>query len=227
MRHLMITAMAIVVLPMVALPMTGCSVTDNRNVPPLPSIMQQFDRPYFVNAQQIIVENRYDPLANAKDVSSTFPTPPDIAIKRYAETRLHHAGAQGTLRFVIHDASVFKDDMDSEVEVARWLGADRRTRYTAHIRIGLYRDTDSVASGIGAPGAELRAERTLTVPSGLSLDDRDHRVQAFLVQLLADVDNAVTDSLDNTLRLSAPEPSPSPGPWPAPPVEILPWDMAN
>lgn len=222
MRHLMMTAMALV-----ALPIAGCSMTDNRNISPLPSIMQQFDNPYFVNAQQITVENRYDPLANPKDVSSTFPTPPDIAIKRYAETRLRQAGGQGALRFVIHDASVFKDEMDSDVEVARWLGADRRTRYTAHIRIGLYRDTDSVASGIGAPGAELRAERTLTVPSGLSLDDRDHRVQAFLVQLLADVDNAVTDSLNNTLRLSAPEPSPSPGPWPAPPVEILPWDMAN
>src|SRR5688500_13009788 len=101
-------------------PLSACTVTGNNDIKPLPSLTAQFPQPYFVNAASISVETKYDPMANPKDVSSTFPTPPDIALKRYAENRFKAAGGEGVFHFVIEDASVFQEDMKSPSEMARW-----------------------------------------------------------------------------------------------------------
>lgn len=203
------------------LTLAGCTMTAQNNAEPLPSLMAQFAEPYYVNAARVVIESRYDPLANPKDVSGTFPSPPDVAIKQYAENRFKAAGGQGEFRFVILDASVFQTGMRSDVEMARWMGVDNKDRYTAVIRLALYRD-DSLYGGPGAPGAELKAERTITMPANISLDERDNRIQKFMVQVLKDVDTAATNSIANTLKLSTPEPAPSPGPMPVEPVQITP-----
>ena len=200
---------------------SACTMTSGNETQPLPSLTEQFSQPLYVNVAYINVETQYDPLANANDVSSTFPTPPDIALKRYAETRLKAAGGTGTLRFIIQDASVYREYKESDVEMARWLRIDDKEKYTAVIRIGLYRETDGYTPP-GAAGAELRAERTMTIPEGWSLDQRDRRIQEYMAQLLSDVDAAVQENINTTLRLSAPEPAPSPGPFPVGPVDIVP-----
>lgn len=203
-------------------PLSACTMTGGGDVKPLPSLTAQFAQPYFVDVAAVSVETKYDPLANPKDVSSTFPTPPDLALKRYAETRLKAAGGQGILHFVIEDASVFKENMKSSNEFARWINVDNSDRYTAIVRIGLYRDA---ATGYGAPGAmgtQMKAERTLTIPDGVSLDERDRYLQDFMAKMLTDIDQSVTSALLNTLKLSTVEPAPSPGPYPVGPVDITP-----
>lgn len=202
-------------------PLTACTMTGGDDLEPLPSLTAQFAQPYFVDAASVSVETKYDPMANPKDVSSTFPTPPDLALKRYAETRLRPAGGQGVLHFVIEDASVFKEDLELSNEIARWINVDNRDRYTAIVKIGLFRD----AASYGAPGAmgtQLKAERSLTIPDGVSLDERDRYLQDFMARMLTDIDQAVTEALLNTLKLSTVEPAPSPGPYPVGPVDITP-----
>jgi hypothetical protein len=202
-------------------PLAACTMTTSSDIKPLQSLTEPFPQSYFVNTANIAVETKYDPLANPKDVSSTFPTPPDLALKRYAETRLKAAGGQGTLHFVIEDASVFKDAMQSPNEMARWVNVDNKERYTAVLSIGLYRDsTGSMAPG--ATGTRLKAERTLTIPANVSLDERDRHLQGFMAQMLTDIDRSVTAALTDTLKLSTVEPAPSPGPYPVDPVEITP-----
>ena len=100
-------------------PVTACTVTSTADKKPLPSLVQPYTQPYNVNAASVVVENRYDPLANPKDVSSTFPTAPDVALKQYAETRFKPTGHEGVFKFVILDASVFREGMESPSKVAR------------------------------------------------------------------------------------------------------------
>jgi len=101
------------------------------------------------------------------------------------------------------------------------MGVGKATEYKAIIRIGLYRN-QSMGNMVGAPGSEIKAERTFTVPAGATLDQRDQFIQNFMARLLADIDMALTNSLTNTLMLSAPEPSPSPGAWPVGDVQVAP-----
>jgi hypothetical protein len=216
-HYLLIAAVAV-------LPLSACTMTGESARKPLPSLTEQFVQPFHVNASNIIVESRYDPLANAKDVSSTFPTPPDLALKRYAETRLRSAGGQGVLRFIIEDASVFQEGRQSPSEVARWLNVDNKDRYVAMIKIALIREGVS-AMAPGAQGSTMRVERTLTIPESSSLAERDRLLQGLMSQILGDIDKAVIDALTNTLHLSAEDIAPSPGPWPVEPVDITPQDM--
>lgn len=202
-------------------PLAACTMTTSSDIKPLQSLTEPFAQSYFVNTANISVETKYDPLANPKDVSSTFPTPPDLALKRYAETRLKAAGGQGTLHFVIEDASVFKDALQSPNEMARWVNVDNKERYTAILSIGLYRDSVGSITP-GATGTRLKAERTLTIPANVSLDERDRHLQGFMAQMLVDIDRSVTTALSDTLKLSTVEPAPSPGPYPVDPVEITP-----
>jgi hypothetical protein len=183
---------------------------------------EQLAKPYFVNVSNIVVENKYNPLANAKDVSSTLPTPLDTSLKNYAEQRFRPAGGEGILHFVIRDASVFMDHRNSSIPAAKWAGIDDKDKYTAVVKIGLERDASMPAS-IGAMGTELKAERSVTMPAGISLNERDARLQEFTTDLLNDIDHASTDSILNALKLSAPDDiAPSPGAHPPTPVDAIP-----
>lgn len=204
-----------------AIPLAGCTMTAEEARKPLPSLTEPFIQPFHVNASEVSIESRYDPLANAQDVSSTFPTPPDVALKRYAETRLRAAGGEGVLRFMIEDASVYQEQKPSPSEIARWLRVDDKDRYTATIRIAMQRDGVS-ATAPGAMGTQMRVERTLTIPRSTSLAERDRLLHGFMQQILTDIDKAVIDSLTNTLKVSAGDVAPSPGPWPVTPVDIVP-----
>lgn len=202
-------------------PLAACTMTTSSDIKPLPSLTENYAQAYYVNTANVSVETKYDPLANPKDVSSTFPTPPDVALKRYAETRLKAAGGQGALHFVVEDASVFREGMQSPNEMARWIGADNKERYTAVVSVGLYRDNMAYNTP-GAAGTRLKLERTLTIPAGVSLDERDRHLQSFMAQILADLDRSVIAALKDTLQLSTVEPAPSPGPYPVGAVEITP-----
>lgn len=214
-------AAAILATPL-ALP--ACTMTTDAAKKPLPSLTQQFATPFYVNAANVVVESRYDPLANSRDVSSTFPTPPDMALRRYAETRLRPAGGEGILKFLIEDASVYREGMPSPNKAARWLDLDDKDRYTAMIRASLIRE-GVAATAPGAMGLQIKLERTLTIPESTSLAERDRLFQGFVADLLGDMDGAVTDALNNTLKLGAGDVAPSPGPFPVEPVQITPQDV--
>ena len=135
---------------------------------------QHLAQPYYVNASSISVENKYNPLANNKDVSSTLPTALDKAIKQYAEKRFVAAGAQGTFHYVIEDAAVFQDDVPPNVKVGEFLGLGDQIRYTASIKVNIFRDGQS---SVSAQGYNMRVERTVTMQADVSLAERDERIR--------------------------------------------------
>lgn len=203
-------------------PLAACSTGAAVDQDGMSMMKQHLSQSYFINAANVVVENKYNPLANPKDVSSTLPTPLDKAVKQYAEARFRPAGSQGIFHYVIEDASVFRESLPSAVNIGQFLGLGDQDRYTASVKVGMFRE--GIDSGIGAKGYEIKSERTLTMQSDVSLDERDQRLNAFVTDLLNDLDRNATDNIANTLKLSAPQGdlAPSPGPYPPIPVEQRP-----
>lgn len=203
------------------LALAACGTTSGADRANTASLTRQLGQPYYVNVSNIVVETKYNPLLNPKDVSSTMQTTLDASLRNYAQTRLKAAGPQGTLRFIIEDATLFQEKLPSSAQVGQWLGVDNKDRYTAVVKVALERDG---IAGIGARGAAFKTERTLTMPTNVSLDERDARLNAFVATMLNDIDRSVTDNLANTMALAAPAPefAPSPGAYPPGMVEAAP-----
>lgn len=198
--------------------LAACSTMPEVDMNDVAMMNQHLAQPFYVNAASISVENKYNPMANPKDVSSTLPTALDKAIREYAGKRFNAAGSQGTFHFVIEDASVFQEDLPPNVKMGEFLGMGNQTRYSASIKVNIYRDG---SSGVGPQGYEMKIERTATMQSDVSLKERDDRLNAFTADLLNDIDKNATDKINNVLMLSAVKSdlAPSPGPYPPTPVE--------
>jgi hypothetical protein len=198
--------------------LAACSTMPKVDMNGVAMMNQHLSQPFYVNAASISVEDRYNAMANPKDVSSTMPTALDKAIKSYAESRFNAAGSQGVFHYVIEDASVFQEDLPPNVKMGEFLGLGNQTRYTGSIRVNIYRDG---SSGVGPQGYEMKVERTVTMQADVSLQERDQRLTAFITDLLNDIDKSATDKITNVLMLSAVKSdlAPSPGPYPPTPVD--------
>lgn len=185
------------------------------------AITAKMNVPYYVNASHVSVESKYNAMGNREDISMTLPMPLDTAVKNYALNRFHAAGVDGVLHVVIEEASVFMAHEESPSAIASWVGAGSRDRYTAVVKLRLFRESSSI--GPGAMGTALRAERSVAMPADISLDERDERLREFTTELLADLDKAATESIAGPLQMSAPardkDIAPSPGPYPPVPVD--------
>ena len=80
-------------------------------------MQQKLAKPYYVNVSNIIVDNKYNPLANAKDISSTLPTPqealpgrdtPGPLADRHAVLGTPMAGPYADGRYFIGDQEVLR-----------------------------------------------------------------------------------------------------------------------
>ncbi len=155
--------------------------------------------PYMVEAALVDVQTTYQPGADPRDISSRFPVPPDIALKRYAENRLKPGGLQGQMDFVIEDARVYLQTIKPESTVANWVGAGEQDQYELFIRVRL-RETQP--GGLPGRQAVLTFNRTLTMPASASLDDREYRQVVFLDALMKDIDAGVTRALQEKFSMT-------------------------
>ncbi|MCB9978063.1 MAG: hypothetical protein H6862_00430 [Rhodospirillales bacterium] len=156
--------------------------------------------PMAVNVGLIEVINRYDPSADPQDVSSSFPTPPDIALRRYGEARLKAAGVSGRLQFIIENARVHQLVKDPDSKIQRWMQVNRREQYDilATVRLILLDE-----AGTERQGTVLTARRTLELPASLSVASREEKQVESLEALIKDMDVALVNGVYNTLGLSA------------------------
>ncbi len=172
---------------------TACSSTPGAAVKAQPELSFTNISPYHVEASRVEVENKYVPGADPKDISSTFPVSPDIALRRYAENRLQPGGVQGALKFIIEDARVYQTQIKPDNKVVNWMGAGNQDQYEVFLKLNLFY-TDELGMQQGRQGV-LNFNRTLTMPSSVSLAEREVRQLQFLDQLMKDVDVAVSKAL--------------------------------
>jgi len=176
----------------------ACTTTmpESKTVPDLTFAHLQ---PMQVRVGAVNVDNRFIPGSDPRDVSSSFPSPPDVALRRYAETRLQPAGIDGTLKFVIEDAHIYQGVEQPDNKFINWTKMDKLDVYDITVRIRLYVAHDS---GSESNHAILNLHRTLSIPQRFSLAEKEQEKFKFLELLMGDVDKAVTDAVTNKMNIA-------------------------
>ena len=190
-NKLLSSAAVMVVTALLLLP--GCS-TQTVSGKPLAELTFSNVQPLYVSAQDVDVINNYNPSADTLDVSSRLPTPPDIAVRRWAERRLQPHSGTGTLKFVIDSATVHQVDSGAKTTMERWTGQGAHIRYDAAVKISLHKETDA---RIGRAEHSMTVTRSVTIPAAWSIAKREAELQTFMEMLVADIDKTVTATLQN------------------------------
>lgn len=175
----------------------GCTTVG----PSLKSPAAEFSQRLGVDAARIQIIDTPNAAVYANDVSGSFPTPLDVALHSYVNNRLAAAGAEGTFYITVEEARITRENIESASTLARRFNLDNRDRYTAQIRLRLSRE-NPVAPG--AAYTETRVQRTWTIPDHLTIADREREQNAFMTQLLRDIDAAVVNGVNTTLSIGAP-----------------------
>lgn len=185
-KHVLMTAAAVAVL-------SACTVA---HPAPAPQLTFANFQPVNLNVQAAKVEDAYTQPNDPQDVSGQFVLPPSEAVKRYAANRFHAEGA-GNGQFVISikDARVHMRQITQDSKVLKW--ADVGTEDEYHVWLAL--DVVSQPSGFGGrQTTSIKFDRTLVMPSSVTLEERDLRQTQFLEKLIADADSRISDALDQT-----------------------------
>lgn len=160
-------------------------------------------QPVSVAVAAVDVENDYDPSSDGRDVSSSFPTPPDIALKRYIERRLQPSGETGILKVLIEGAQIYHRYIEPDSGFKKWMGVGGYDRYDVVMKLRLYVDNQDTENEkpAGRPHSILTLERYISIPEDVSLAEREMAQLEFLERLMQDVDIAVMASLEQTLKV--------------------------
>jgi hypothetical protein len=178
---------------------TSSSVASLENTS-LPELDFEDITPVQVSAAAVHVENNYEVGADNKDVSSSFPTPPDIVLRRYAEHRLAPSGDNGILKFVIEDAHIYHSYIEPKGMLGKWTRSGGKDRYDVSMSFRMYKQFPDGSEG---PHKALTIERYMTIPESTSIAQREREQVAFLEMLMQDIDGAVIQNLQDTLEIPA------------------------
>lgn len=176
---------------------SGCT-TSAPESKPLPELTFQHITPLPVQVSAVAIENRYDAGRDPHDVSSSFPTPPDIVLRRYAENRLQPVGVAGTLKFIIEDAHVYQSLVRPAGKFTGWMGLNKKDLYEIDLKIRMYTVTGGGEEGVHSI---LNIRRSIAIPHRFSVAQKEREKFLFLELLMKDIDNAVTDALKNRVRI--------------------------
>lgn len=178
---------------------SGCTTKTAPRTAALPALTFAHLDPVPVDVTEIDIENLYNPASNPDDVSETFPTPPDIALRRYAEQRLTVSEKMpGTLKFVIEDARVHHNFIKPENGIVRWTGFADKDRYEVVMKIRLY---TVMPSGQDSPHSILNMRKAITIPQSYSLAEKEEAQFEFLRSMMDDVDKAVISTLSEKMDI--------------------------
>jgi hypothetical protein len=168
------------------------------NMHPEPSPQLTFANyaPQTLNVQSSDVVEAYQNPNDPQDVSGQFVLAPSEAIKRYAANRFRAGGSPGgSFTISIQDARVHVRQIDQNSKVLKW--ADVGTEDEYHLFMTLL--VTAAPDGFnGRQNTTIKMDRTLVMPSSVTLAEREMRQTKFLEKLIADVDARVTEAMDQT-----------------------------
>jgi hypothetical protein len=165
--------------------------------PPVPLPDMTFtDRPRFLlEVAEVQVVDQYQPSFRLPNIEHQVPVPPARAVERWAKDRLVAVGRAGRAVVTIKDARVLESSLRVTPGVQGVFTRDQAARYEVIVEA-----TVEIRPGSGVTTADAvataKAERSRTVPEGISPNDLD-RVHFELVEgALRDLDQ----QLDANIR---------------------------
>lgn len=153
-------------------------------------------QPVMLNVQSAAVDEQYLQPNDPQDVSSQFVVAPSEAVKRYAARRYQATGTgTGLFTLVLEDARIHMRQINQDNKVLNWSGVGKEDEYHLYLQLKVVTTPDGMQ---GRSTTTIKMDRTLVMPSSVTLADREMRQVQFLEKLMADVDVKITDALDAT-----------------------------
>lgn len=190
-RGLMVALLAVVAL-------AACTAPEP--VPEFPDLRFTQQQPFTFQADEKVILSQFRPSFQPPNVEHLMPVPPERALRTWAEDRLAVSGTGGvpggvgglrTVRFVIHDAAVTEERLDTERGVTGFFTDEQAWRYTAHIdaEVQVMRDREVLAS------ARTEGHRSTTIAEKASLNEREAAWYDLVTKLMTDFDQAMSQNI--------------------------------
>ena len=152
--------------------------------------------PMTMNAQSVDVIDTYKSKVKPDDISSQFVLAPADAVKRYAQNRFKSSGApSGSFTLEIEESFVTLRQIEQQNKVLEWSGVGKEDEYRVYVQV---RVTAQPSGFNGRQSTTIKFDRTLVMPSSVTLAERDMRQTKFLEQLISDLDKRVNEAIDQT-----------------------------
>lgn len=174
--------------------LSGCTSTAHVGGIPGPRMTFENYMPVTLNVAAANVVENYEVMNDPNDVSGQFVVAPSEAIKQYAARRFQANGrGSGQFTLEIEDARVFLNEIEQQNKVLSWSGIGKEDQYRVSTRVKVTPIPDQVSA---RASTIIKFNRTLVMPSSVSLAERERRQLAFLEELIADIDAAIVKALD-------------------------------
>lgn len=174
------------------LAVAGCS---NITASPAPQLTFSNYQTQSLNVASATVEEAYIMPNDNQDVSSQFVIAPSEAVKRYAAKRFAAKGSgNGFFTIAIEDARVHLRQIDQQNKALQWSGVGKEDEYHVYLQLRVTPQPDGFTGRMGA--TTIKMDRTLVMPSSVTLAEREIKQVQFLEKLIADVDVKIQGALD-------------------------------
>lgn len=178
-----------------AIALYGCTGISHPEGLPMPKMTFENYQPIMLNVQSSQVVEVYTQANDQQDIAGQFVVPPAEAVKQYAAKRFPASGVgDGQFMIAIEDARVHLRSIEEKNKVLSWSGIGEEDEYRVFLRLRVSpvpNGTRSSASTI------LKFDRTLVMPSSVSVAQREERQLKFLEKLMADVDASIMNALND------------------------------
>ncbi|MGD9537283.1 MAG: hypothetical protein AB7P52_05985 [Alphaproteobacteria bacterium] len=168
----------------------GCSTTVTR--PVIPTLSYSHLPPLELSVARVDLVEAYRSPLQDPNVEHTFPTPPALAFKRWVSDRLRPVGQDGSLRVTIEDASARRAPLPRTEGVEALFTTDQVERIDATVNV-LLETLDN--GGNVTSTVTARAQRTRTIPEGLTLNERDQIYQEITEALINDLNTTLEQNI--------------------------------
>lgn len=153
-------------------------------------------------ADEKVVMSDFEPSFQSPFVEHLMPLPPERALRTWAEDRLAVTGNGGgmngalrTVRFVVRDASVREERLETQEGLTGFFTDQQAWKYTAHVvaEVQILNDRSVLAS------ATTEAYRSKTIGEKASLNEREETWYALVTALMQDFDAAMAQNIRTNL----------------------------
>lgn len=177
-----------------ALAIAGCTSSPPAT-PKWPPIRVVQGQPFAMNVARVEVRAEYQPPGGPTHVEGEIPISPEQAIQQWAQDRMQPIGSANIIRVVINDAEA----TETPLPVQNGLQSAFTTQQAARIDIKV-NITVEVLDEQQLPISSVTgtAERSRTIPQGLTLNQHDQIDYDMLTQVMTDLNAQVSPEMQNT-----------------------------
>ncbi len=146
-----------------------------------------------LNVSEIVYQSDYQAPKALPNVDHVFPVPPERAVKRWADDRLRAVGPANKAVFILKDASVIEERLETKGGVTGAFTTEQTERYTARLAVEM-NIVDNFGNTLSTLNA--RTERSTTTAEDLSLREREEVWFKLTEEVMRDLDQ----QLEPTIR---------------------------